>query len=205
MAAVEQDCDGFECDVRLSKDGAPILWHDPSLRKINGSSQPIASLLFQEIQNSYPEIMTLPELLSIAVKFKKDVAIETKHPVPSGREVEEVVTRLARNFNNDIHISLMSFSWFAIESVRSEIETTMLLHDFTGKMASRFTSAQNLGPNIGTLRRKPELVNEAHAQGKKLFVWTVDTVEDLELCAHLEVDVIATNKPSLARKVLGYP
>jgi len=29
-AAIEDGADGFECDVRLTKDNQMILWHDPN-------------------------------------------------------------------------------------------------------------------------------------------------------------------------------
>ena len=31
--AVKQGADGFECDVRLTKDGIAVLWHDADLKR----------------------------------------------------------------------------------------------------------------------------------------------------------------------------
>ncbi|MEI9907388.1 MAG: glycerophosphodiester phosphodiesterase family protein [Actinomycetota bacterium] len=93
VGAIEQGADGFECDVRLSKDNHPILWHDADM--VRNAKDPgfIANLTFEEISNRYSHVLTLGELLDLAIENKKDLAIETKHPVPTGREVERVIDR----------------------------------------------------------------------------------------------------------------
>ena len=42
-------------------------------------------------------------------------------------------------------------------------------------------------------------MQRARARGKAVHVWTVDAVEDIELCLELGVDAIITNRP---RRVL---
>ena len=86
-AAIDEGADGFECDVRLTKDKQLVLWHDADLQRIAGNSARIADTNFAEIKRLYPQIMTLEELLVLARDNKKELAIETKHPVPSGSAV----------------------------------------------------------------------------------------------------------------------
>lgn len=213
MAAIEQDADGFECDVRLTKDSVPILWHDSTLERIAGTPGQVADLTLKEIRSHYPDVMLFSELLELAIAHKKDFAIETKHPVPTGREIE---TRIAQHLENKkkeiaksgIEISIMSFSWFAIESVRrslKEINTVMLLETTKARCAKRFTSAQTLGPSIEMIKEDPQFISNAKKEGKRLFIWTVDAPQDVEFCAQNGIDVVITNKPAQARKVLGYP
>lgn len=213
MAAIEQGADGFECDVRLTKDSVPILWHDSTLERIAGTPDQVAGLTLKEIRSHYPDVMLFRELLELAIAHKKDFAIETKHPVPTGREIE---TRIAQHLErkkkdiakSGIEISIMSFSWFAIESVRrswKEINTVMLLETTKARCAKRFTSAQTLGPSIEMIKEDPQFISNAKKEGKRLFVWTVDAPQDVEFCAQNGIDVVITNKPAQARKVLGYP
>jgi glycerophosphoryl diester phosphodiesterase len=101
----------------------------------------------------------------------------------------------------------MSFSWFAIEKIKkmdSTIKTVMLLHDFNQKLSRRFTSAQVIGPSVEMIKKSPELVTEIKNSGKELYVWTVDSTEDLQYCASVGVDIVMTNRPAHARSVLGY-
>jgi glycerophosphoryl diester phosphodiesterase len=101
----------------------------------------------------------------------------------------------------------MSFSWFAIEKIKKidpKIKTVMLLGDFNQKLARRFTSAHVIGPSVEMIKKSPELAKEIKNSGKDLYVWTVDSTEDLQYCASVGVDIVMTNRPAHARSVLGY-
>jgi glycerophosphoryl diester phosphodiesterase len=202
-AAIDDGADGFECDVRLSKDNQLVLWHDPDLQRIAGSSARIADTNFSEIKRQYPQAITLEELLTLARDNKKELAIETKHPVPTSSAVEKKVMDLIGQEKPVAQISVMSFSWLALENIRKidpNQQTVALLHDKFSFAMRRFTSAQAIGPGISAFRKKPHLNQDP----RKLFVWTVDNADDMRFCADNGVDVLITNTPSYARSVLGY-
>jgi glycerophosphoryl diester phosphodiesterase len=202
-AAIDEGTDGFECDVRLTKDKQLVLWHDADLQRIAGNSARIANSNFAEIKRLYPHIMTLEELLVLARDNKKDLAIETKHPVPTGGAVEKKVMALIQQEKQAADIFVMSFSWLALENIRKidpHQQTVALLRDKYSFAMCRFTSAQNIGPGISAFRNNPHLNQDP----RKLFVWTVDNPDDMRFCADNGVDVLITNTPSYARSVLGY-
>ena len=202
-AAIDEGADGFECDVRLTKDNQVILWHDPDMQRIAGNSARSADSNFSEIKRLYPQVMTLEELLILARDNKKELAIETKHPVPTGSAVEKKVMELLQQEKQAAQISVMSFSWLALENIRRidpQQQTVALLHDKFSFAMRRFTSAQAIGPGISAFRNKPYLNQDP----RTLFVWTVDSADDVRFCADNGVDVLITNTPSYARSVLGY-
>jgi glycerophosphoryl diester phosphodiesterase len=210
--AIEQGALGFECDIRVTKDEVLILWHDANMKKEAKSAAIIANCTYAEIKQIYPAVMTLNELLDLAIENKKSLALETKHPVPTGNRVEElVVAELHKRKDaikkSGIDVVIMSFSWFAIEKIKKmdpTIKTVMLLGDITNKITRRFTSAQVIGPSVEMIRKSPELISEIKNSGKELYVWTVDSTEDLQYCASVGVDIVMTNRPAHARSVLGY-
>ena len=65
-AAIDEGADGFECDVRLTKDNQIVLWHDPDMQRIAGISIRIADAKYSEIKKFYPQIITLEELLILS-------------------------------------------------------------------------------------------------------------------------------------------
>ena len=202
-AAIDDGADGFECDVRLTKDNQILLWHDSDMQRITGNSARIADTNFAEIKKLYPQAMTLEELLILARHNKKELAIETKHPVPTGSAVEKKVMELLHQEKQVAQISVMSFSWLALENIRKidpEQQTVALLHDKFSFAMRRFTSAHAIGPGINAFRKKPQLIQDP----RKLFVWTVDDADDMRFCANNGVAVLITNNPSNARSVLGY-
>jgi len=201
--AIDAGADGFECDVRVTKDNQLVLWHDADMKRVAGNSGRIAEMDFIEIKRHYQEAILLEELLELARDNKKELAIETKHPVPSASKVEKKVMELIAQESDIPDITIMSFSWLAIENIRKinpEQPTVALLEDRFNALMRRFTSAQFLGPSVNYLRSQPELTH----QQKKLFVWTVDDAEDMRFCSDNGVEVLITNNPSFARKVLGY-
>ena len=202
-AAVDEGADGFECDVRITKDKQLVLWHDADMQRVAGNSARIADSTLKEIKSHYQQAITLDELLILARDNKKELAIETKHPVPTGSAVEKGVMELLSQEKPVADIHVMSFSWLALENIRKidpEQKTVALLHDTYSFAMRRFTSAQAIGPGITAFRKKPHLNQDP----RNLFIWTVDDADDMRFCADNGVDVLITNTPSYARSVLGY-
>ena len=207
LAAVEQGADGFECDLRLSRDQVPVLWHNASMLERAGNSGLIAEMTHTEITRAYPQVLTLNDFLDIALAHKKGVLLETKHPVISGNAIEEIVATILRDRKvlDHIPVSVMSFSWGAIEKLRRidrSIPTTFLLHPKSLWLQAKFSSARTIGPGIEELRENREIAEKVRSSGRKLAVWTVDSQSDVQLCRDLGVDILITNTPSQARSFL---
>ena len=208
--AVAQGADGFECDVRLTKDEIPVLWHNATMLERAGNPGLIAEMTYDEVARAYPQILTLPTLLEFAVHHKKGILIETKHPVISGNRVEEVVIQTLQNTRgiSSIDFAVMSFSWFAIEKIKRinpEITTVFLMRKTTPWLQVKYSSASVLGPGINDLRAEPIKADRIKKLGRSLYVWTVDESSDIKLCQKVGADILITNKPAHAREVLRYP
>ena len=208
--AVAQGADGFECDLRLTKDEVPVLWHNASMLERAGNPGLIAEMTFAQVSRAYPQVLTLSDFLDFAVSQKKGVLLETKHPVISGNRIEEIIAEtLAKTSGiSSIDVSVMSFSWFAIEKMKRvdpSIHTTFLMHKHTGWLQAKLSSAAAIGPGINELREEPIRAKRIKDLGRSLHVWTVNEDSDIKLCEKVGVDILITNKPAHAREVLRYP
>ncbi len=207
MAAITDGANGFECDLRLTKDGEVVIWHDSNMLRIANHKAIVAHTEYSELKEIYPDLMLLSELLEISQKHKKALALETKHPVPTGNDVEMKIVELVKDFK-DLDIALLSFSWMALEKVvrmETRIETVALINAINAPIMNRFSTAKSIAPSIDEIRNHPELVTKFHNDGKRVFVWTVNEEDDLKLCAEIGVDVVITDIPARAVSVLGYP
>ena len=205
--AVSQGADGFECDLRLSRDEVPVLWHNASMLERAGHNGLIAEMKYSEIKRAYPQVLTLDEFFDIAIETGKGVLIETKHPVISGNRIEEILAKRIneRKVLKKIELSVMSFSWGAIEKMHrldDSIPTTFLMSAKTLWIQTRFTSAERVAPGINEVRDNPDLIAKIKKLGKSTAVWTVDSGSDIELCRDLGVDIAITNTPARARTFL---
>ena len=207
LAAVSAGADGFECDVRLSRDEVPVLWHNASMLERAGNRGLIAEMTFDQIKQAYPQVLTLNDFLDIAIQHSKGVLIETKHPVISGTRIEEIVVQILRDRKvvSKINTSVMSFSWSAIEKlhrISPEIPTTFLASHKTLWPQIRFSSAPSIGPGINEVRADHGLIAKIRKLNKSIAVWTVDEGSDFELCKDLGVDILISNTPAHARTFL---
>jgi glycerophosphoryl diester phosphodiesterase len=175
-----------------------------------GNKGLISEMTFAEISRAYPQVLTFDTFLEFAIKNKKDLLVETKHPVLSGNRVEELLVKALEESGalSKISVSIMSFSWSAIEKVKRlnpEISTTLLLHKHTPWFQVKYSSAISIGPEIEHLRAEPIRAAKIKELGRSLHVWTVDEDSDIKLCQRLGVDILITNKPAHVREVLRYP
>ena len=204
--AITQGADGFECDVRLTKDRQIICYHDRNTTRLSKIDLEIAKTTYSELKEKVNPYR-LDQLLDLAIKNKKDLLIEFKHPVPTGGLVEKLTHRLLAEksseiIKSEITISLISFSYLAtLRNLRSGYQSAYLVKN---KILSKINPAPIIGPSIKLIRENPEFVASAIKKGKKVFVWTVNDDEDLRLCEKLGVSAVISDIPARARKLLGY-
>ena len=204
--AIAQGADGFECDVRLTKDQQIICYHDRNTARLSKIDLEIAKTTYSELKEKV-DPYRLDQLLDLAIKNKKDLVIEFKHPVPTGGLVEKLTHKLLAEKSSEIKkskitISLISFSYLAtLRNLRSGYQSAYLVQS---KILSRINPAPIIGLSIKLIRENPEFVASSIKNGKKVFVWTVNNDEDLRLCEKLGVSAVMSDNPARARKLLGY-
>jgi glycerophosphoryl diester phosphodiesterase len=204
LAAVDQGADGFECDLRLTRDRVLVCWHDDDLSRMAGSSLVVADSTLAQLR-AVTEIVTFEELLEIALTHKKNLALETKHPVPTRGEVErELLKALAamsgRIKSSGIDISIMSFSWWAIYSIRKSGFTSVYL--IRSHLQRLIAQAKVIGPGIKLLRANVGLGKKFKASGRGLYIWTVNTPEDLAIAYAAGADVVMSDCPGKMKAAL---
>ena len=204
--ALAQGADGFECDVRLTKDKQIICYHDADTKRLSGIDLKIANTSSSELnQKINPYYFT--KLLDFAISNKKDLVIETKHPVPTGGLIEKELNKLLTNKTSQIQKSgirllLISFSHLAtLRNKKSGFQSGLLINK---KIMALFNTAQVIAANIEIVKKDHSFVLNQQKRGKKVIVWTVNNQDDLNLCKDLGIYAVITDNPARARKLLGY-
>lgn len=127
IRALEEQADGLEVDVHLTRDGEVICFHDSTVDRTSDASGPVAAMTWQQMRRLdvhswkdpvLPErygrvdqqLMTLKdtlELLSGAGR-SMSLALELKHPSPYGHQLEERVLQVLLAHGWDPETSLIS-------------------------------------------------------------------------------------------------
>ena len=192
LEAVKAGADGFECDVRLTRDKQIVCFHDRTLRRIAGKAGVISKLPLSELKTKF-DILTLEELLDIAISSKKDLLIETKHPVQSGGEIESAVvsllnSRKAEIESSNIEIIVMSFSFLAVRRLRRIYPNVMKVIKY--RFSWWLNSDTQVAVNIEVLRKQKVL---QHLKKKRILVWTANQKEELLIAEEMKAEGVITD------------
>jgi len=205
-SAITQGADGLECDLRLTKDKQIVCYHDSDTKRLSGFDLKIADTTYSQLEE-WVKPYRFDHLLNLAIDFKKDLLIETKHPVPTKGLIEKELHELLRNKEvevkkSGINISLISFSYRAtLRNNRSGFNTGLLINK---KFLAKINPAPIVAVDIEILRRDRLFAIDQQKRGKQVMAWTVNAKEDLNLCADLGLYAVITDKPAQARMLLGY-
>ena len=207
LGAIEQGADGFECDVRLTKDKQIICYHDKDTKRLANLDLEIAKSTYSQLKKSINPFR-LDELLDLAILNKKDLVIEFKHPVPTRGEIEKQVHNLLASKRDEvtksgIEILLISFSFLAtLRNKKSTYSSGFLINR---KVLARFNRTKFTVANIEIIKSDQSFVINEKEKGKQVIAWTVNELSDLKLCQELGLYAVITDYPARARKHLGYP
>lgn len=200
--AVFARADGFECDVRLTRDGEIICFHDRTIKRIAGIRKAISRLKSDELKGLVNAI-TLKELLEIAITERKDLLIETKHPVSSRGKIEKKVITLIEKHQKEINragirVTVMSFSYLAVRRLKRIYPDVVKVIKYS--LPARLTHQNAIAINIELLKNKKIDIRKIKAE--RVLVWTVNSSEAMKVVKDLNIEGVITDKPHYARKKL---
>ena len=201
--AVKAGADGFECDVRLSKEKVLVCFHDRTTKRIAGVKKVISRTTVDELKG-IAKVITFDELLDLAIKEKKDILVETKHPVIQGALVEKVLLELLQRRSHEIsasgiQITVISFFYLAIMRLKKNYPDVAKVIKYS--FAAILNRSKKVAVNIEILRKHPGLLRKMKAE--TIYTWTVNSREDLNWIKKREIDGVITDRVARTRKVLA--
>jgi glycerophosphoryl diester phosphodiesterase len=162
-------------------------------------------------------VLTLDKLLAAAVDAGRPLRlfIETKHPTRYGAEVEDRLAAMLRWYGLDtrrdgdgVAVTMMSFSQLAVRRMQLRAPTLdkVLLTEFARPdlRDGRLPVGANIaGPGVRVVKANPAMVAAWHRRGFRVYVWTVNDPNDVELVLKLGVDAIISDRPRMVLDRLG--
>ncbi len=161
---------GIELDIRFSADGEPMVFHDASLSRVYGKTQPIAQLPCSEIKRRFPDIPTLAEVVR-RFGHKVHLMIEIKEqpwPRPSRQNgrIQEILSPLepARDFH------LLCLHPRALMPVKGfPPHANVAISEYWPELRSRWTKRRPWGGFCGHfLLLRSGVIAALHQKGQKV-------------------------------------
>jgi glycerophosphoryl diester phosphodiesterase len=215
--------DGVELDVRLSADGVPVAFHDPSLERTTDRSGPVESLSADDLARvdagyhfsngmAHPfrgQAIGVPTLEAMLRRFPSARAIVEMKGTHA--ELARAVARIIRRTDAVERVCVGSFSQRLLDILRAEapeittsasqLEARWTLHRswVHWPFGSRrpFVAFQ-VPERAGRLRVVTlAFIRQVHREGRVLQVWVVDTEADAERLLAWGVDGLITDRPDV--------
>jgi glycerophosphoryl diester phosphodiesterase len=188
QGAIEVGADGFECDVRLTKDGIPICFHDRDTKRVAGVKKRIAALTLAQLRE-FVEVLTLEELLQLAKTNSKKVLVETKHPVLSGGRIEKSVIELSRSYE----LTAMSFSLLAVLRLKRDLDDVVYVIAHRWRLL--YLPTNKVAINLELFERSRW--TRKRLKGREVLIWTVNEERYIPKLKEWGVSAVITDRPDL--------
>lgn len=224
--AIAVGSDGIEFDVRLTRDGVPVVIHDSSLNRTAGLPQRIADLSWSELKNvdvgswfarkknlppgsfANESVPSLDELFTLFESNNLTLCLEMKcDSLAEYAPLAEACCRLIEEHGLKDRVIVECFKLAALGILKrldAEIKTAALFEPSFSTPSvlldqSVITQATAVGASYLALHyrlARQSLVDKAKLAGLKVALWTVDDPAWIERAQAMGIEALITNDPA---------
>lgn len=223
--AIDAGAEGVEFDVRLSKDGVPVVVHDETLKRTGGINKHISEFTAAELgkidvgswfNKKFPKkankefseecVPTLHNLLDLLNSFEGRIYVEMKCTPADIVALPKAVCSALRSQKDQERLVVKSFNLGSLPVVRSLLPNLNIaaLFDATIETLLRSKSsipllAREFCANEVSLHHAlatPKLCRILNDVGMPITVWTVDKNCWLERASKFGIAAVITNDPA---------
>ncbi len=216
--SIDLKVDMVEIDVQMSKDGVVIVLHDKDLYRTTDGKGEVGKMDFDEIRkfnagsrfegfDGFEPVPSLEEVIQL-VSGKAELLIEIKDGNSVYPEIEKKIVDLIQKHKAHGRCIVQSFRddvLFRVHQLDSKIHLHKLLVWKMNGLPIQFDTKFNRfgfskygfidSFNIHYKNASPVFVKKAHREGKTVFVWTVNELEDIQKMKDMGVDGIISDFP----------
>ncbi|MFV0127511.1 glycerophosphodiester phosphodiesterase [Streptomyces sp. HMX112] len=201
-SAIRRGADAVEIDVRLTRDGVPVLLHDDSLRRLWRVDRPLAGLTLAEVHElTGPQgVPTLREALLAAGDHRLMIDL----PGATGASVRAVVGTVREcGADERVYYCSSAAAMLLVRAAdpRAEIALTWTTLAPPRPVLLAAVAPRWLNYRFGLVGRA--LADRVHRDGLLVSAWTADTRRTMRKLILNGVDSITTNRVDALASVRG--
>jgi len=203
--ALALGADGLELDVRVTRDGVPVVFHDATLTRLTGRRGAVARRALADLRAARVRgepVPTLAEVLDL-VRRRAVLQIEIKPGVPVAP-----VVRAVRQSRTGGGVILASFAVAVLRQARAlapRLPRMWIRERGTpGRLGPRLAAIAAAGVSLDHRAvSSPAFVRALHRGGWRVWCWTVNDPSAMRRLAAWGVDAILSDNPSLLISTLS--
>ena len=192
-SALEQGADAVEIDVRLTRDGVPVLLHDETLKRLWEQDRPVRSLSSDEVRGlSEGGVPTLADALAATGDARIMIDLPGGPDQRAVRKVMDVVAECGAA--ERVYYCAGAATMLAVRAADPGAEIALTWSSSAPPRPALLDAVRPkwLNYRFGLVNR--ELAARVHRGGYLLSVWTPDTRRSMRRLLDLGVDSITTNR-----------
>ncbi|GHJ94417.1 glycerophosphoryl diester phosphodiesterase [Streptomyces sp. NE5-10] len=199
-SAFERGADAVEVDVRLTKDGVPVLLHDDTLKRLWGHDRPLSALTHEQLRElTRGGVPTLRDALLAAGTHRLMLDL------PGGNEdsVRKIVGAVREaGAGERVFYCAGAVAMLRVRAADPHAEIALT---WTSLAPARPVLLDAVRPKWLNYRFglvSPELTERVHRDGLLVSAWTPDTLRSMRRLIANGVDSITTNRVDALAAVL---
>ncbi|MFB7610818.1 glycerophosphodiester phosphodiesterase [Streptomyces gardneri] len=191
-SAIERGADAVEVDVRLTKDGVPVLLHDDTLKRLWGHDRPLSALSYEQLRAlTYDGVPTLREALLTAGEHRLMLDL------PGGNEdsVRRIVGTVREcGAGERVYYCAGAVAMLQVRAADPAAEIALTWTTLAPPRPILLDAVRPkwLNYRFGLVSRA--LTERVHRDGLLVSAWTPDTTRSMRKLIFDGVDSITTNR-----------
>lgn len=192
-AALALGADAVEFDVRLTRDGVPVLLHDATLKRLWELDRPLRSLSADEVRGlTAGGVPTLAEALAATEGTRVMIDLPGTRDVRQARRVVDVVREAGAG--DRAYYCAGAEEMLAVRAADPSAEIALTRTSLAPPRPVLLDTVKPRWLNYRFSLVDRALAERVHRGGRLLSVWTPDTRRSMRRLIALGVDSITTNR-----------
>ncbi len=208
--AIEAGAPAVETDIQRTKDGEYVIFHDRTLKRMCGESLTVSEMTLEELQQYtlpspvFEEERHIPLLTEVLDQANGRIRLylELKGSTADIQMARDV-TRMVKERGMEKDCVLISMNYHLITYINNYIPDIpcgylyFFAYGMESKLSGNYLMAQSNAINSSRTRA-------IHSQGKKVYCWTVNSMETAQNMVRQRVDGIITDRYDIVASVLDH-
>ena len=213
-SAVETGSDYIELDVQLTADEQIVVFHDEKIDRTTDGKGELKNYTYDELQKfsagswfkkdgefDDAKIVLLSDVIEdVGDDIMFNIEIKNHGDV---KKTAEKTVEVIEEYDIEKSCYITSFSYTALKEIKKlnpKIKTGLIANIASSTSFSQLRYIDAVSLNYIFINQS--IVNMAHQNGKRVFVWTVDRPSDIHHMIAMGVDNIITNRPDKAAEII---
>jgi glycerophosphoryl diester phosphodiesterase len=209
--AMAMGADGIECDLRESREGELVVFHDPTIKRLTRQAGRVVDLSLSELKQLDIGAWFAPDFAGQRVVTVKELLAQVRPLVLLNLEIKaaapQKIVDLVQEKGIADRVIVSSFDHILLKKLRSLHPTLrigyLIDREPVKKILQEARRLDAVSLHLPSKRATPELIEQAHRERFEVYVYTVNEPDQMKHFIEIGADGLFTNYPDRLASLLS--